>query len=444
MGKLTKRGIDEFKFPYDKLDKKGRPVKVAFKWDSETRGFGARFTRKGKCTYIAQGRINGQVLRITIGSTGIFTVEQARDAAREHLRNMRLGINPQDQKREEEASKITLRKVADEYMARPGKLKDSSSAEIERHVTTTFETVQHKPILSITEDYCRRRYREMLTGGLRGDRENGSPGQANQSMSILRALINFAARQYKKADGTPLITHNPVSALRDHWVTLRERDTYVPAGKIGEVWNWLSDFRDRTYQRATLSSIELTMFMLLTGSRINEPQELTWDRVNLSDEAKDCWWHLPDPKNRRPIWLPLSKQAANLLRERPRVNGNPYVFPGKNPGSHVSGAREIWLEISRIVYGKRPEPNQNNDVLSSHDARRSHINYGVMELGLDLYKMELLTSHKPKTVTTKHYLETKRLQYLYPETQKVSDWIEMKAAISRSQADGSNVVQLRA
>ncbi len=347
---------------------------------------------------------------------------------------MHLGIDSRPKVQRDDSANVTLRQVADAYVDRPGKLKDSSKEQIERVVTTNFKDHEHKPIASITEAYCRKGYRDMLTGGLHGDREGGSPGQANQAFAILRALINYAARNYKKADGTPVVVSNPVSALRDQWITLQERDTYVPANRIGAVWNLLSDLRDVTYVTPTLSTIDLTMFQFLTGSRLGEPQKLLWENVHLEDDEKNCFWHLPDPKNRRPIYLPLSKQAVTLLNERSRVKGNPYVFPGKNPKQHVSSPAWLWERISKIA----------GIELSSHDARRSFTCYGVMELNLDLYRIELLTSHKPSTVTTKHYLETKRLQYMYPEVQKIADWIEMKANVARSQANGSNVVPLRA
>lgn len=126
-------------------------------------------------------------------------------------------------------------------MTRPGKLKESSKSEIERHVATTFEAWENKPITAISEDDCRKRYNELLTKGLRG--KAPAPGQANQAFSVLRALINFAGRRYKQTDGTPLINHNPVSALKDDWVQLQPRTTDIDEKKVGPVWDMLTAAR---------------------------------------------------------------------------------------------------------------------------------------------------------------------------------------------------------
>lgn len=421
MAKLTKSYIDKLQAPASGY---------ALHWDDQDRGFGCRITATGKRTFLVQGRVHGKELRVTIGPYGVFTADQAREAAREHLRSMRLGVDPRDAKREAQAAKVTLRDVANEYLARPGKLKESSKEQIERHVVTTFSAYEHRPILDITEDYCRKRYRAILTNGTNGDRPTGSPGQANQAFSILRALVNFAMRRYKRTDGSPLITHNPVAALRDDWVTLKERDTYIPAAKIGAVWNMLTAARESAYIREALSGLDLAMFLILSGARLGEATELTWDRVHIDDnDPVNCWWHLPDPKGRNPIWLPLSSQAVELLKQRERVNGNPHVFPSWSKSGHIQDPRDLWKKISGVA----------GVAVSAHDLRRSFTTYGVAECKIDLYKIELLTSHKPRSVTMKHYLETKRLQYLQPEIQQVADWIQRKALVAAS----GNVVELR-
>jgi integrase len=419
VAKLTKTFIDKAAPP-----EKGYQIH----WDDSLKGYGLRVTCKGKRVFVAQGRVRGKAVCITIGPYGESTEAEARDKARKLLQNMREGIDPRDAKKQDEAAKVTLREVADAYTSRPGKLKESSKSEINRHVATTFEAWQHKPIASITEDMCRKRFNELMTKGLRG--KAPAPGQALQSFSVLRALINFAGRRYKKADGTPLITYNPVSALKDDWVTLPERKTRIPESKIGAVWYELEQWRESAYNRDTLASIDLIMFLVLTGARIGEASALTWDRVNL-DEG---WWHLPDPKNRNPVWLPLSTQALELLKTRQRVNGSPYVFTSWGASGHLKDPRDTMKKVSGVAGTK----------ITPHDVRRSFTTFGVANCGVDLHKIELLTNHVPKGVTAKHYLETSHLQYLRPEVQRIADWIAEKARIAKAMATGQNVVALRA
>lgn len=418
--KLTKTNIDTKAVPPEKGYK--------IYWDDSLAGYGLRVTAAGKKTFVAQSRVRGKAVCFTIGPYGEFTEAEARDKARKLLQNMREGIDPRDAKKQDEAVKVTLRQVADEYTSRPGKLKESSKSEIKRHVTTTFEAWEHKPIASITEDMCRKRYKEMLTKGLRG--KAPAPGQANQGFSVLRALINFAGRRYKKADGTALITNNPVSALKDDWAKLESRDTRIPDKKVGTVWHMLTTSRENAYNRDTLASIDLVMFLILTGARIGEASALTWDRVNL-DEG---WWHIPDPKNSNPVWLPLSTQAVELLKTRQRVNGSPFVFTSWGKCGHLRDPRDTMKKLSEAA-GLH---------LSAHDLRRTFTTIGIAMCRLDILKVELLTNHKPKSVTAKHYLETKHLQYLLPEVQAIADWITEQGRIAEAITTGQNVVALRA
>lgn len=159
MTKLTKSYVDKLIPPKRAYD---------LHWDEQDRGFGLRITKDGKRTYIVQGRINGKEARITIGAHGVFTPDQARDAARELLRSMRLGIDPRAVAKEKAAETVTLRVVADAYK-RDRQLKDSSKAEIERHVTTTFETWLRKPVAGISRDMVTKRFNEIKTNGLRGN-----------------------------------------------------------------------------------------------------------------------------------------------------------------------------------------------------------------------------------------------------------------------------------
>ena len=417
MPKLTKNYIDKITAPADK---------EAFHWDDSLKGFGLRVTPTGKITYIVQGRVNGSSPRISIGPHGVFTVDQARDVAREHLRSMRMGIDPRAVAKKEAAQRVTLRDVADGYK-RDRPLKDSSKAEIERHVTTTFEAWLKKPLRDITREMVTKRFNEVKTKGTRGD--GPAPAQANQSMAVLRALFNYAIREYREPDGAPVLTDNPVDVLYKKWVPLKPRTSRVPDNKVGAVWSYLTKAREQAYNRDTLASLDLVMLLLLTGLRIGECSELTWDRVNL-DEG---WIHIPDPKNSNPVWLPLSSQAVELLKTRQRVKGSPFVFSSWGKCGHIRDPRDTMTKVSAAAGTK----------ITPHDLRRTFTTIGIANCGIDLTRVELLTNHVPKGVTARHYLETSHLQYLKPETQRISDWIEQQAAALNDCSESQTVKNIK-
>lgn len=420
--KLTKGYVDRVKpGPKDKLH-----------WDTEVKGFGLRVCAGGKLTFVVQGRVNGsgKEARLTIGSYGVFTVDQARDVAREHLRSMRLGIDPRDVRRQDEAAKVTLRQVADAYFARPGMLKESTKTEMERHVSKVFEAWEHKAIASITPADCRKRYEELATKGLRG--KGPAPTQAAIAMVTLRTLINFAINEYKQLDGKPIIDHNPVAILKKDLRPSPPRTRHVDRRNVGKFWNLLTEARVAPKNRDALAGIDLVMFLMLTGARRNEGAALTWDRVNIDDDdPTNCWFFLPDPKNRHAVTIPLSSQAVAVIKSRKPVKDNPYVFASRSKTGHIKDTRAPLEQLSKKI---------GMDRLSAHDLRRSFVIMGVKACRLDLAKLELLTNHVPQSITSRHYLASSDLRDFHPEVQAIGNWIEQQALIARSE----NVVALAA
>ena len=433
--KLTKGYVD-----------KVRPgPKDEFHWDTEVKGFGLRVTPTGKITFVVQGRVegSGKEARITIGAYGVFTVDQARDVAREHLRTMRMGNDPRALKKQDEAMKVTLRQVADAYFDRPGQpLRESTKAEMNRHIDKVFAKWRDKPIASITIEDCRQRHREMCDSGVDG---RPAPGQAQISLVTLRTLINFANRRYPRADGTPLIPVNPVKAMaQDDWKTFEPRTRHVELRQVGEAWYALEEMRRAPKNADALAAIDLVRFLFLTGARRTEGASLTWNRVHFDEDASKCWWHLgeADTKTGNPVWLPLSSQAVALLKQRRNLadeakqsgkGDSPFVFPTRSKAGHVADTRAPFERLQKAL---------GMSGLSAHDLRRTHVTVGFSACNVELFKMELLTNHIPDGITARHYLQTSRLEYLYPETQRIGDWIEGEAAVARAKANGDNVVAL--
>lgn len=437
--KLTKTNIDRVAKPGGKSD--------VLYWDKDAKGFGLRVTPTGLAKFIAQGRVRGTNtdVRVTIGSYGAWTVDEARRKADEYRHQFEQGIDPREVAREQKAMAVTLQTVLDAYVGRPGKLRATTAAEYRRHVEQVFASWCDKPIASITRDMVKDRHAEMMTGGLDGKR--AAPASANAAMVTLRILFNFAMDEYRRADGSPLITHNPVGALKHHWAKLGSRtERYVERGKVGAVWNMLQEARHDPRSRDALAGIDLTIFLLLTGARRDEAAALTWDRVHLSDDPAECSWHLDQRKRGEPITLPLSSHAAALLRDRmARADGlaeatdterSPFVFPSWSKAGRIMDARSAMEAVSKVA-GRH---------LSLHDLRRSFTNYAMRECRLEKFATDLLTGHKPaqEDVTARNYLDLTNLGWLQPEVQKVGDWIEQQGLIAAAQASGANVTALRA
>lgn len=424
MPKLTKSFVEGVQPPA-----KGYEVH----WDDRLAGYGVRVTAGGVRAYVAQGRVHGKAVISTIGRHGLFTEDQARRKAQALLQGMREGINPNEEKKAaaeaakaDEAAGVTLAEVCAAYLDRPGKLKRKTADEYQRHVDKSLAEWNDLPIASITADMVVKRHREIAQRGLDGKR--GAPASANSAMTVLRLLIKFAGRQYRQADGSPLILYNPTDALHDHWAKLGTRtQRYIERDKIGEVWNALTTARSDAKNRADRHSVELVRLLLLTGARRSEIAGLTWDRVDLDAGL----FHLPDPKNGREVFLPLSTQAVELLEQVERVNVSSFVFPSQRGHSkHITDPRAAMQVVSNTV-GRH---------LSLHDLRRSYTNIAMRECRLGKFETDLLTGHVPAAadVTARNYLDLTKLDWLRPETQRVSDWIEQQALV----AAGANVVTL--
>ena len=352
------------------------------------------------------------------------------------------GIDPRAKAKEDATQGMTLREMTDAYLKsrrsdpkRP--MKQSSADEVNRHIDKTFAEWRDKPLKDIKRAAVQERYEQMRDHGLRGKRP--APGAAAQSLSILNSVFRFACSRYwKDDDDTPLFT-NPCTKVIENYsraLSLEPRDTRIPLDKVGAAWNALQTWRASPMTQMHRANVDLAVFLLLTGARLNEGALLTWNHVNL-DEG---WWHLPDPKNRRPIWLPLSTQAAELLRERPRYSWTNQVFASRlAEDKRAQGPRYVCQKLWEVA-GKPVSPTNPTRKLSPHDLRRTFCDIAEQKCDIVLTHIERLTSHVPSSTTEKHYLNTKEVQWLQPDVQLIGNWIEEQGKI----ASGANVVALRA
>ncbi|MEO5938440.1 MAG: Arm DNA-binding domain-containing protein, partial [Sphingomonas sp.] len=143
MAKLTKTFVDKVQSPASGY---------AIHWDDKVPGYGLRITASGVRSFVAQGRVFGKAVIVTIGRYGLYTEDQARGRARSILQQMRDGIDPRAVSKADAAVRVSLQDVLEAYVGRPGKLKASTAAEYRRHVEKSLAKWAGLPIASITRD----------------------------------------------------------------------------------------------------------------------------------------------------------------------------------------------------------------------------------------------------------------------------------------------------
>jgi Arm DNA-binding domain len=227
--------------------------------DDELTGFGVRVT-KGSASYIAEGRANGKLKRITICRCGELTPEQARSQARRILEQMAA------ERGRSSVKAPTLRQVQEQYLIKR-RLRESTKVSYRQVVRRHLSDWLDLPVTAITKEMVFDRHRELGKGR--------SPTYANLIMYTLRAMLYFAAENYEGPDGLPIVTDNPVSRLSKNqmWYRKHRRQGVIPDHKLTEWYR-------AVMANASPNVRDYLLLMITTGLRRNEAATLRWDDVD--------------------------------------------------------------------------------------------------------------------------------------------------------------------
>ncbi len=385
--KITKKLVDTLPFP----DEQSRPV---FHRDKALIGFGLKITSAGRRTFFVEKRIDGKSKRITLGTYGALTVEEARIEAQKVLSQIARGLDPIAEKQARRSKEVTLEEAFEDYLTTRKDLKPSTIKDYKKALNTYLPDWRNKSITDITKDMVEARHARI---------GKKSHARANGTMRVLRAVFNHSIHKFEDAKGKPVIGLNPVDRLSHSraWFPEVRKQTLIKAHE-------LKPWYEATMQLNQEITRDYLHFLLFTGLRRSEASSLMWDVVDFKDKT----FTIKDTKNKEPHTLPMSRGIEELLQTRFSSSASDFVFP--SPVSIRRPLTEPRTAISRVT-------ELSGIGFTCHDLRRTFITIAE-SLDIPAYALKRLLNHKMPNDVTAGYI-VKNVDRLRRPIQMIEDFI---------------------
>jgi integrase len=380
-----------------------QPEATAYRlWDADLRGFGLKVLPSGAKTYFVwyragEGRAAAR-REFTIARHGELTPEKARQEAAKVLSRVRLGEDPQ-RNRKRARQDMTMAALCDLYLAEGVTTKKASTVATDRsrigaHIKPLLG---RRPVPAITPADVERFLADVASGKTAVVRKptkkaaakartserrrrtdpaaQGGRGTATRTVGLLGAIFTFAQRQGLRPD-------NPVKGVarfKD-----RQSQRYLTAAELGQLANAMTAAER---EGANAHGVTVIRLLAFTGARKSEIEGLRWSEVDLDHGCL----RLADSKTGFRI-VPLGPPALACLSSRRRDNPSPYVFPSQDGRAHYVGTPRIWKRVRDAagLHGVR-----------LHDLRHTFASFGVAS-GLSLPLIAAILGHRD-VKTTQQY-----------------------------------------
>ena len=299
----------------------------------------------GSKSWAVRCRRNGRPAKITVGPYPRIGLVEARESAARILRNVAEGRDPTPR------AAGTVEDAVEQFLrtyARP-RYRPSTLRDCERAMAIAVTTWRGRRLESITKGDVRSLLADIA-----------APAASNQTYKLLRRFFSWCA----EAD---ILTNSPFAGLKKlHKDKSRERvltddelrRVWLAAGQIGYPFG------------------VFVKLAILTGQRRSEIAGMR------RDELRDGNWTLPGTrtKNGRVHVVPLSRQAAQLIEQQPRISDH-YVFSFGDKA--ISGFHNAKATLDKVA---------GISGWTVHDLRRTTAS-GMAGLGVSLVVIEKILNH---------------------------------------------------
>lgn len=336
-------------------------------YDDSLKGFGIRVRSSGRKTYFVMGRERGRQRRVTIGSHGTITAEQARKKAISILNDLTQDKNPTaDRDHYKNAPSMGL--LCDRFMSDyvPHHCKASTAAEYKRSVEIFIKPAIGRKLISDVERSDIVNFHHNL---------RGTPYQANRTLGVLSVMFSQAETWGMRKEFT-----NPCRGVKKFREEKRER--FLSSEELARLGKALAD--EEGFASSAVACVRL---LLLTGCRLSEIQKLEWRYVDLTHQMI----LLPDSKTgKKPVYLGAS--AVKVFKDIERIDGNPYVITGRIEGQYLTDMQKPWRRIRKAA---------DLDDVRLHDLRHTFASNGIA-IGEGLPVIGNLLGHTQPQTTARY------------------------------------------
>lgn len=325
--------------------------------DPKLAGHYLRVTPNGVKTFVAVARDpRGKQIWHTIGTADAYTLDQARDLARNAMKAIKAG--------EDRAGPQSFQAIAEEWFKRHVEAKQLRTAarirrDIELHVLPSwggrdFASIKRIDVAKLLDHI----------------EDRSGPVAADKVMAHLGSIFNWYAARHGEFI-SPLV----VKGMKRSKPTERARERILSDSEIRAVWEAANG--------GTFGA--LVKLLLLTAQRREKVAAMRWADISL-----DGTWSIPaearEKGNARDLVLP--EMALDIIKAQPRLVSNPFVFAGRG-GSHYSG----YSKGKAALDAKLPDMPQ----WGLHDLRRSARSL-MSRAGIAPHVAELTLGHVQKGV----------------------------------------------
>jgi integrase len=352
--------------------------------DLVTTGLGVRVTPTGTKTFIVETRVRatGKVRRESLGRARSeadpegLTFAQAKRAAMKRLAELTdPEAAPPAPKAAEARRVFTLADVHAEYLRDGMDLKPRTREDYAMLMRRQLATLADRDIETLDYDEVRELARTL---------GKASTSRANAAMRLLRALLNYAAVDLKRPDGSPALAANPFPARlprnskRKVFTRPVRRTSVIRRDDLPRWWKAVHELRAERGSAQAEVARDYLLTLLFSGLRKNEAARLQAQDVDLRART----FVVPETKNSEPLRLPMSAPLLAII-ERRLEGAAPYLFPNRK-GTGPFAESTHWVDLVRKASGVP---------FMLHDLRRT---FATIADGCDIsgYSIKRLLNHK--------------------------------------------------